>query len=88
MTRKRKTVDLITLISRANGVMAAPGSTPEERMALHYFISSIAMEAEQYAGFAYIKPGGERVHHEDVQAGNYDETRRRMFVSQDLRDRS
>lgn len=51
-----------------------------ERSAVSGFLESILMHTNNYKGFAYIRHmTGEAVSPEDVQAGNYDETRRHYY---------
>lgn len=79
----RKTIDVATLISRVNGMLAAPSPTPEARIAIQTLASAVLHETGNYRGFRYVLPGGEPVPHEDVQRGQYDKTRVRYLLPRD-----
>ena len=83
----RKTYPVIDLVSHANGMLAAPSPTPEERRAVASLLERVLFDTDTYAGFAYVDagPSGKPVPVERIHSGDYDETRRRYIVHRDLR---
>jgi hypothetical protein len=83
----RKTVDITTLVSHANGMLAAPSPTPEKRRAVASLLERLLFDTDTYAGFTYVDagPSGKPVSVARIKRGDYDETRRRYFVHRSLR---
>lgn len=55
---KRKTVEIETIIERANTVFrASDDSWSDQRTAIQMFVADVLMEAGQYKGFRYLTKG-------------------------------
>lgn len=50
----RKTVDVASVVSIANRVLAAEGSTPEERRAVAHMVEQVLHGTGNYRGFRYL----------------------------------
>jgi hypothetical protein len=51
----RKTIEVAEIIRKANGVLAAPGSTVEGREAVSCILESILHETGNYSGYRYLE---------------------------------
>jgi hypothetical protein len=71
----RKTIEVGRVLRFANNLLAAPGSTADERESVCAVIETVLMETDNYRGFAYLPK--EQYPNEVVGIG----TRRRYFVS-------
>lgn len=73
----RKTVEVGTLLRRANYFLASKNTTAEEREVMCSFIEGVLFDTGNYRGFAYL-PKEDYTGEADFQS---DGTRRRYFVS-------
>lgn len=77
----RKTFEVDRIVSRMNGVLSAPSATTEVRQTLCALAEGILFDTDNYAGFAYVDPNGKQVPVERIDSGDYDEYRRRYFLT-------
>ena len=78
----RKTYPVASLVSDANTMLAAPGSTRDGRIAIAILVERVLMDTGNYKGFQYLAseflPAAEQTDTNVLRDG-YDDTRRRYF---------
>lgn len=82
MAGKRKTVEVRSVISRINGMLAA-NVHDDARQSLCILAESILFDTGNYQGFTYMQADMTPETTSNVQAGNYVEYRRRYSIPKD-----
>ena len=87
MARKRKTIDVAVVRDKANHYLAHTedecrvlgwnnADMRSRRMGVASLLETVLLDTGNYHGFGYVRRGGEPEATENIQSGNYDDSRR------------